>query len=227
MFVAVPISLVNQAGVAESSHWWFYLSVMLLSFLAMIPFIVLAEKKRLMRQVFLAALVLLVGAAVSLLFTQHSAWQSWLSLFGFFMAFNFLEASLPSLVSKLSPAGSRGTAMGVYSTGQFLGAFVGGVSGGWLLAQQGLSGVYVFVATVVVVWFVFAWGMKNPTSKGLSLSYAKQLGDTEIEWLRAQMLALEGVDEVVIVPQERVVHLKVKLVGYDEAGAESVMARLK
>ncbi len=227
MFVAVPVSLVNEAGVGAPSHWWFYLSVMLLSFLAMVPFIVLAEKRHVLKQVFLGALVLLGLSAMSMTMTRHQALASWLSLFGFFMAFNFLEASLPSLVSKLAPAGSRGTAMGVYSTGQFLGAFVGGVSGGWVLSLHGLVGVYVLVGVVVALWGVLAWGMHNPTTKGVTVGYARSADAAEIDALRESLLALDGVEEVVILPQEKIIHLKVKLLGYDEAGAESALAHLK
>lgn len=215
MFVAVPISLVRDAGVAEASHWWFYLSVMVLSFVAMVPFIIVAEKKQRMKQIFLGAIALLAGGAFSLT-TQTEALSIWIALFAFFMAFNFLEASLPSLVSKVVPAGTRGTAMGVYSTSQFLGAFAGGIAGGWAMAEFGIDGVYVLVCAVVLVWWLLALGMRKPSSKGLSLSLKQVVTQEQAETLRQRLLVVDGVLEVVVVPEDGVLHLKVSLTGYDE-----------
>ncbi|MDX1452184.1 MAG: MFS transporter [Oleiphilaceae bacterium] len=215
MFVAVPISLVRDAGVAEASHWWFYLSVMVLSFVAMVPFIIVAEKKQRMKQIFLGAIALLAGGAFSLT-TQTEALSIWIALFAFFMAFNFLEASLPSLVSKVVPAGTRGTAMGVYSTSQFLGAFAGGIAGGWAMAEFGIDGVYVLVCAVVLVWWLLAIGMRKPSSKGLSLSLKQVVTQEQAETLRQRLLVVDGVLEVVVVPEDGVLHLKVSLTGYDE-----------
>ena len=215
MFVAVPISLVRDAGVAEASHWWFYLSVMVLSFVAMVPFIIVAEKKQRMKQIFLGAIALLAGGAFSLT-TQTEALSIWIALFAFFMAFNFLEASLPSLVSKVVPAGTRGTAMGVYSTSQFLGAFAGGIAGGWAMAEFGIDGVYALVCAVVLVWWLLAIGMRKPSSKGLSLSLKQVVTQEQAETLRQRLLVVDGVLEVVVVPEDGVLHLKVSLTGYDE-----------
>ena len=217
MFVAVPMSLVQVAGLQEASHWWFYLSVMVLSFFAMVPFIIIAEKKRLMKQVFLGALLLLALASASVSTSQQEIWTIWISLFAFFMAFNFLEASLPSMVSKVAPAGNRGTAMGVYSTAQFMGAFVGGVAGGWCLSEFGLSGVYVMVAGIVLVWGLFAFGMRNPETRGVSQS-VRPLDDSGVATLREQLLQLRGMEEVVILADEGVVHLKVSLTDFDDEG---------
>ena len=84
------------------------------------------------------------------------------SLFVFYAAFNLLEAILPSLIAKMAPADSKGTAMGFYSSAQFFGAFVGGAMGGWLHGRFGLETVFLFNAAVALVWLVFAASMKNP-----------------------------------------------------------------
>ncbi len=222
MFVAVPISLVQVAGLEETSHWWFYLSVMVLSFFAMVPFIIIAEKKRLMKQVFLGALFLLAVASASVSSSHHQVWAVWISLFAFFMAFNFLEASLPSMVSKVAPAGNRGTAMGVYSTAQFMGAFVGGVAGGWCLSEFGLSGVYVMVAGIVMFWVLIALGMRNPEARGVTQS-VRPLDDRNVLILRERLLRLRGMEEVVILADEGVVHLKVSLTDFDDEGLNDAL----
>ena len=121
-FIALPLALVEKAGLPKEQHWWVYLTALLISFFAMIPFIIYGEKKRKMKRV-------LLGAVGTLMLTELFFWQFGDSLrtlvigtVVFFTAFNLLEASLPSLISKVSPAGGKGTAMGVYSTSQFLGS---------------------------------------------------------------------------------------------------------
>jgi len=137
-FVALPLALVEKAGLPKEQHWWVYLTALLISFFAMIPFIIYGEKKRKMKRV-------LLGAVMTLMLTELFFWQFGDSLRAlvigtvvFFTAFNLLEASLPSLISKVSPAGGKGTAMGVYSTSQFLGSALGGILGGWLFQHGGL-----------------------------------------------------------------------------------------
>ena len=141
-FIALPLALVEKAGLPKEQHWWVYLTALLISFFAMIPFIIYGEKKRKMKRV-------LLGAVVTLMLTELFFWKFGDSLrtlvigtVVFFTAFNLLEASLPSLISKVSPAGGKGTAMGVYSTSQFLGSALGGILGGWLFQHGGLSVVF-------------------------------------------------------------------------------------
>ncbi len=210
MFVAVPRALVESAGIAKDDHWWVYLSVMILSFFAMVPFIIIGEKKRKLRTVFLGAIALLAGAALSTIWTRFGFWGFWLSLFAFFMAFNLLEASLPSLISKLSPAGSRGTAMGVYSTAQFLGAFVGGVLGGWTLSRFGESGVFLLCALACLLWFVFARPMRNPNPESsMMIHLGEVLDQQQAEQISEALCAVAGVEEAVVVLEDRVAYLKV------------------
>ena len=140
-FVSVPVMLL-AAGLLQEDHWQVYMPVMLVSFLCMVPFIIIGEKKQKMKQILLVA-VLLLGVSLA-----------WIALFGnqliglisglwiFFLAFNILEASLPSLISKFAPAGFKGSAMGLYSTSQFFGAFVGGVVGGVLSDYVSLACVF-------------------------------------------------------------------------------------
>jgi len=210
MFLVVPTSLQDSAGIDKTHHWWIYLSVMLTSFFAMIPFIIIAEKKRKMKQVFGAAILLLSLSALSVKWSQYHIITFWFSLFFFFMAFNLLEASLPSLVSKESPAGARGTAMGVYSTGQFLGAFLGGAFGGEVIGLFGGSDVYVVVASVGIVWLLVALFMNEPS---YSTSFVVRLKDAESagksDEIRKELMLLNGVEDAIILSDEDEVYLKV------------------
>ena len=210
IFIAVPVSLIEQAELPSNDHWWVYLSVMLLSFFAMVPFIIVGEKKRKMKAIFLFAISLLSLSALSLSWTQTLLWSFWLSLFFFFMAFNLLEASLPSLVSKLSPAGSKGTAMGVYSTCQFMGAFVGGLLGGIILSDYGITGVFVLAAVSALIWLFVASWMNNPNPEtGVTLSFDQECTDQNANYVSEQLGSLAGVEEAVAVPGERYAYLKV------------------
>ena len=74
----------------------------------------------------------------------------------YFIGFNVLEASLPSMVSKIAPSDLKGTAMGVYNTMQSVGLFVGGASGGWLFQQYGFAGVFTFCSALMLLWLVIA-----------------------------------------------------------------------
>ncbi|AQT12346.1 transport-related membrane protein [Pseudomonas protegens] len=206
-FVALPLALVEKAGLPKEQHWWVYLTALLISFFAMIPFIIYGEKKRKMKRV-------LLGAVSTLLLTELFFWEFGDSLRAlvigtvvFFTAFNLLEASLPSLISKVSPAGGKGTAMGVYSTSQFLGSALGGILGGWLFQHGGLSAVFLGCAVLAALWLAFAVTMREPpyvTSLRLPLSpeAIREAGLVE------RLKAVVGVTDAVVVAEEAAIYIK-------------------
>ncbi|WP_459207550.1 MFS transporter [Pseudomonas sp. MLB6B] len=205
-FIALPLAYVG-AGLPKEEHWWVYLTALLISFFAMVPFIIYGEKKRKMKRV-------LLGAVGVLLLVEVFFWQWADNLRGlvigtviFFTAFNLLEASLPSLVSKVSPAGGKGTAMGVYSTSQFLGAALGGILGGWLYQHGGLSVVFLGCAALCVVWLVGTVGMNEPpyvTSLRLPLT-PEAMRDAG---LAERLMAVPGVTDAVVVADEAAIYIK-------------------
>ncbi len=161
-FVTVPSILYDQLGIAKPHHAWVYLSVVIPAFLAMVPFIIIGEKKKRMKEV-LGGAVALMAISLALLARWHTSFTAvWVFIFMFFMAFNLLEAVLPSLVSKECNARSKGTAMGVYSTCQFLGAFVGGASGGLILQHWGTVPELWVMAAVLLIWLAVALSMPQP-----------------------------------------------------------------
>ncbi len=183
-----------------------YLPLLAGSFIAMLPLIIIAEKRRKMKPVFLAAIALLAAALLWLVVAPQTLWWWLPGLFAFFMAFNLLEATLPSLVSKLAPAGSKGTATGIYSTAQFLGAFTGGVAGGALLQWQGAQVVLAAGAVLVVLWWLIARSMTPPrylASMLLPLNGADPIAVSD------KLEQIDGVAEVLVVPTEDMVYLKV------------------
>jgi len=207
-FVAVPLMLLS-AGLIQEDHWQVYLPVMVVSFLFMVPFIIIGEKKQKMKQVLLSAVVLLGISLAWLAVAGHGLIGLISGLWLFFLAFNILEASLPSLISKFAPAGFKGSAMGLYSTSQFLGAFAGGVIGGFLSGYASLSGVFWGMIPFVVIWAGLVMSMKTP--KHLT-SYMMSLTDNQVEdsdQLELELLAIPGVHEVVIMLQEHAAYLKI------------------
>ena len=143
-------------------QWFLYLPVLLCSFAAAFPLIVVAEKKGCLKQLFLGSIALLVLSELFLWFLLHSVFAVSILLFVFFTAFNFLEASLPSLVSRLAPPANKGTALGLFSTAQFFGIFIGGTLGGYLLGQTEATTMSLIIAGCGIFWFLLAWPMHEP-----------------------------------------------------------------
>ncbi len=206
-FVVLPLVLVEQGGLAKEQHWWVYLGALFIGFIGMVPFIIYGEKKRQMKRVLLGAVALLLVCELFFWIFGHSLWTLAIGMLLFFTAFNLLEASLPSLISKVAPAGGKGTAMGVYSTSQFLGAALGGIWGGWFFELGGSALVFAVCALFCVLWLLAVRGMNEPpyvTSLRLELSDAN-LQDTA---LTTRLLATGGVTDAVVVSDEQALYLK-------------------
>ncbi len=216
VFLVLPVALQDEFGLAPSSHWWVYLSVMGSSFIAMLPLVIIGEKKRRIKAVMVTAVATLTLASALLGWAENSFWQFWWVLFFFFMAFNLLEALLPSLVSKEAPAASKGSAMGVYSTSQFAGAFVGGALGGWAAGSAGLTGVIVLMSSAAALWLIVVATMAPPhysTSLALRLQPAP---DADARYIRDTLMAVPGVDEAVVLTSGKEAWLKVDRRQLDE-----------
>ncbi len=179
-FVVLPLLLQDTLQLPSPHHWWLYLPVLLLSVVVMLPVIFVAERRKIIKPVFLSAIVLMGFAEAGLLlFHQHIAEVAVL-LFLFFTGFNLMEATLPSLVSRMAPAQSKGTAMGIYSSSQFLGAFVGGAAGGWLLGLYDISGVFTGCALMTLLWLLVASGMQSPDVEKKSRQEQELLSPNEL-----------------------------------------------
>ncbi len=161
-FVALPLLLRDTLQLPSPHHWWLYLPVLLLSVVTMLPIIFLAERRSLVKAVFLGAIGLMGAAELGLTLISREMLQVTILLYLFFVGFNLMEATLPSLVSRMAPPHSKGTAMGLYSSSQFLGAFVGGAAGGWLLGHFGVGGVFAGCVAMTLLWLVIASGMASP-----------------------------------------------------------------
>jgi MFS family permease len=216
MFVVFPRALTNEGGIPVDDHWKVYLPVVLASFVLMLPPILSAERKGKAKRVFIGSIVLIAAVQLVLAFGTHTLLLLVGALLAFFVGFNVLEASIPSLVSRIAPAGAKATALGVYNTTLSLGLFAGGAVGGWLAQHYGALALFLANALLMFVWTGAAASMRVPppvSSRTLSLP-----DRFDPVALRDALLRLTGVRDATIVPEEGVAHLKV-MPGWDEAGA--------
>ena len=160
MFMVVPFALQNAGHMPQNQHWKVYLPVLLLSFALMIPAIIVGEKRGKLKQIMVGAVGLMLVAQLMLMSYINSFWGVVVSLLVYFVAFNILEASLPSLVSKIAPPAAKGMAMGVHNTAQSLGMALGAVVAGYLSQHYGQSSVFMFCAVLIALWLLFSFGMQ-------------------------------------------------------------------
>jgi MFS family permease len=165
LWVVVPSALV-AGGLAKGEHWQVYLPALLVSFVVMVPAIIAAERRGKMPQIFRAAVALLVVVQLGLLWSGSGVWALALWIALFFVAFNVLEASLPSIISRLVPGDAKGAALGVYNTTQSVGLFLGGVVGGLLVKAGGAGAVHGFGLAIAVLWLLVSLGMRFPPPRG-------------------------------------------------------------
>ncbi len=223
-FVIFPLVLRDELNVVVEQHWKTYLAVFLISILIMLPMIIVAEKNRKMKPMFLLGILLVIMAEAGMfLLDGYTALFAMLVLF--FSGFNFLEASMPSLVAKISPADLKGTAMGLFSSAQFLGAFSGGLLGGAMLGYSEHRAAFAELAGVVAIWWLLAFFMKKPkavTSRIVSLS---DMDESAVEQFRLQASRIAGVQEVTVYPDDRVAYLKIDKKLFDDSAFNGLLAR--
>ena len=215
-FVVLPLALVEYGHFSLEKHWQVYLPVLLGSFIAMLPLMILAEKKNQVKNVFLFCLIMLMIGMVGLGFGYQNFSALVFFLLVFFFGFNLLEALLPSLISKIAPANNKGSAMGVYSTAQFLGVFVGGSLGGFIYGAAGIGAVFLSLAGLTVIWFFISLGMKNPKKlKSYKLSLAN-VKEARVREIIKMLESFEGVEEVLFASEEDAAYLKVDHNTFDD-----------
>ncbi|WP_019673271.1 MFS transporter [Psychrobacter lutiphocae] len=205
IFVIVPQQLSEVLGLTVRQQGMVYLPLLFIGFAIAIPFIIIAEKKQKMRQVFLAAVALMVAALLSLIVGSEYGIGLVVGLGLYFIGFNLLEATIPSWISKKAPVANKATAMGLNSSSQFLGAFFGGALGGILLNHTSMLSWGV-LAGIMALALGFILPITQPpylTSTTLAIPEQADIQD----WSQ-QVMSLEGVDEVVVMPKDGVAYLK-------------------
>ncbi|AZS52244.1 MFS transporter [Entomomonas moraniae] len=206
-FLALPMILLNDVGLPKNQHWWVYLIAFIGSAFGMIPMIIFGEKKRKLKQVLIASVCILLVCSLFFLFDHSSVWALLIGILVFFIAFNTIEAILPSMISKVAKAGAKGTAMGIFSTSQFLGAGIGASASGILIKFGGVSATFIGSIVICVIWLAILLRMKEPpyvTSIRLALS-ENQLANPQ---LIASLLEQQGISDAFIAPDEQAIYIK-------------------
>ncbi len=207
-FVTLPTQFV-ASGLTLDHHWQLYLPTLLGSFFLMVPFMIIAIKKQKENQMFSAAVGLLTLALIFLWYLPSSFWILVVLMVMFFTAFNYLEATMPSILSRLAPAGVKGSVMGIYSSSQFLGAFAGGVIGGIISASFGDKAIFLVMAIFSLFWLVISLGMQ-PLKKSKSFSFSTKITcEQQAEEVAEVLINMPGVIEATLVHTEAVAYLKV------------------
>jgi len=221
-FLVVPGLLRGTLNVSTHNDWMIYLPVLLVSIAVMVPAIVVAEKYRRMKGVFIGSVVALLFSQVMLFFGARDLYFLLAALTIFFSAFNVMEASLPSLITKTAAPDAKGTATGLYSSLQFLGIFVGGVVGGWANQTGGSAGVFALTAVLALLWLLAAATMAQPSYLTTRLLPIGDGQTADAESLAARLRQVPGVAEAVVIAEEKLAYLKVDSKSFDAAMAASL-----
>ncbi len=223
IFVVVP-KMMRDAGLVAGTEWQVYLPIFVISMAFMIPFVILAEKKRKMKPVFLGAIATLVIAEIGLSLASENLTLIIIFLGIFFCGFNLLEATLPSLVSKTAPADLKGTAMGAYSSCQFMGLFIGGLIGGWFYGKFGISAVFLFCGVVALSWLVVSLKMNPPRYVANLLINFENIAQDKTQSFIQTVSNITGVVEVIAREEEAILYLKVDNQKLDKIALQNTIA---
>jgi len=222
IFVVLPLMLL-KLDFSIHDHWQLYFPTLLISFVLMVPLIIIGAKNKSMKQMYRGSLLLLATSLVMMFTLQNSLPGLFVAVVAFFTAFNYLEASLPSLIAKFAPAGKKGTAMGIYSSSQFFGAFWGGILGGVCFQWFGLGGVFATSTTLVLLWWFYAKGMVNPkVLKSYTLD-ANADDQHSAEQMADQLMSLPGVSEAIVIFDDKAAYLKVDAKLFNVSSARAVL----
>lgn len=220
MFLYVPSQLIEYAQIPLAKHGWVYLPLLLISLFFAFPSIIIAEKYRKMRGIFLSAIAGIILGLFILIFGYESKYLLLAGLGIFFIAFNVMEALLPSWLSKSAPLQSKATAMGVNASAQFLGAFCGGILGGQLIMLQNTALGWSVLTVIAILWLLISFSLAQPrylSSVVFTLPEIKQMD----EWT-SKLLAIRGIEEVVVMPDQQVAYIKVDKQCLDDAARQDL-----
>ena len=221
IFVVLPSQLIKDGLVAEN-HWQLYIPVLFLAFFLMVPVMIVAIKKEKEKQAFIGSVMVLIVSMLSMSMWANSVVGIAVCMLLYFVAFNFLEATMPALVSRIAPASQKGSAMGGYSSSQFLGAFLGGMLGGYVAQTTSTQAVFAAAALVGVIWLILAWNMQVPPRSKIISLMTELSSEQQAQALASRLVALPGVIEATVVCDENRSYLKINDKEFDLDQARKV-----
>jgi MFS family permease len=216
MFMVMPFALLKTSGLDANHHWEIYLPVLAISVVFMVPMIIYGEKKAKLKTVFVSCIALMLAAEIAFIPAINHFWGIVGAMILYFIAFNVLEASLPSIISKIAPTGSKGTAIGVYNTFQSFGVFAGPALGGYLSSRFGPTAVFEFGAVLIGIWLILAARMKPLLAVKNLMFHVPDMSPDEARRLEQQIAAVTGVTEAAVAREEGAAYVKVDSHRLDE-----------
>lgn len=223
MFTTLPFALKNL-GWDKASHWQIYLPATVIGLVLMIPAIIIGETRNKLKPVFLLGIGLTTAAQFALLGSLNAAWLIGLSLVVYFIGFNILEASMPSLVSKIAPGDLKGTAMGVYNTLQSVGVFSGGIIGSRLYAQYGFNGVFIFCGAIGIAWLWLAACAPAPKPVKNIMFAVPPAWQGDLGSLKTAIQTTAGVESIAFSHDNQTLFIKALQQGFDEAAIQTILS---
>ncbi|RUO18089.1 MFS transporter [Aliidiomarina haloalkalitolerans] len=223
-FVTLPLQLVD-AGLAAQHHSWLYLPTLILSFAVMVPMMIILVRRKQQVLGMRLAMIMLIAALASVAIYADALVGLIVGVWVFFIGFNYLEASLPAMLTQHAPAGSKGSASGIYTTAQFAGAFLGGVIGGFSLQKFGATGVIIFCIALLVCWLLISMGLQQVLATTRMTYALAGLTPAQAATLSAELTALGGIEEAIVIADEGAVYLKVQRENFDAQAIQGVLAR--
>ncbi|MFV2030264.1 MFS transporter [Neisseria sp. S1] len=223
LFTSLPFAMVAQ-GLDKVQHWQVYLPATVIGLIVMVPLIIVGETRNKLKQIFILGIACITAAQLALWLGLSSLWWIALALVVYFIGFNVLEASLPSLVSKIAPSDLKGTAMGVYNTLQSVGLFVGGAAGGVLFQYFGFGGIFAFCIGLMLLWLWVAATAPAPKPvKNIAFGVPAAWQGRE-DALHSALNTLDGVEAVSFSADKQTVYIKALQKGFDEAAANQIIS---
>lgn len=222
IFTALPFALRNL-GWEKTEHWQVYLPATVIGLVLMIPAIIVGETRNKLKPVFVLGILLVLLAQFALISSLHSVWWIALALIVYFIGFNILEASMPSLVSKIAPADLKGTAMGVYNTLQSIGVFTGGMVGSRMYAHFGFVGVFGFCCVLVGVWLLIALTAPAPKPVKNVMFALPEAWHSRLDELSGSLKNVAGVEDVVFSEDKSTLFIKALQHGFDEVQVKQIL----
>ena len=214
-FVAFPNRLLGL-DIKLADHSWIYLVTMLAAVALMLPMIIFAEKKRQHARVMLVGVILIAIVQFNFGMFQFPLILVLVAMVVYFTGFNLMEALLPSMISRIAPLSGKGTALGVYSTSQFLGAFLGGPIAGLTIQYYGMNGVYLVGGFMALLWAVILLGLNNPPKLTAYTLTMPDVDEDTFPSLVDEIKAIQGVSEAIALPEAGAIYLKVDKEHLDE-----------
>ncbi|MCU4675844.1 MFS transporter [Catenovulum sp. 2E275] len=215
LFVVVPGLLVG-AGFKSESHWMLYFPALLMSFIVLAPMMMWSMRNNKEAGMFQISIWLMAVAMLVIYLFGQSSVGLIIALIVFFAAFNFLEANLPSWVSRIAPAGQKGSAMGAFSSSQFAGAFCGGMLGGVLLQHFGQVGVLLGAASLALPWWLISRTLVLPHKTKPKILNVLVNSSADAEKMAQQLTEIQGIEEAVVIVEEQLAYLKILPAKLDE-----------